>query len=129
MGIASVQEVERHAPPVCVGAGVRNKTIFSFVNNQASATDVTGVLLDSSADTAATIRYAIKREGTADLFEHGRMEATWTGAAWDLVQEYSGDDSGVSFSMTAAGQLQYTSTDNAGSSSELMYIMVDKLGD
>lgn len=109
--------------------GLRNKTIFPFTNNQAAATDVTGVSMSAAAESAMEIRYAIKREGTADLYEKGKLEITYNGTAFDVVQEYMGDNSGVSFSVTAAGQLQYTSTDNPGSSSELMYILVDKFGD
>lgn len=109
--------------------GLRNKTIFAFTNNQAAASDVTGVSIDSAAESAMEVRYAIKREGTADLFEKGKLEVIFNGTDFDLIQECMGDDSGVSFSITAGGQLQYTSSDNAGSSSELMYIITDKMGD
>ena len=108
--------------------GLRNKTIFSFVNNQSTAADITGVSIDA-ADTAIEIRYGIKREGTADLREKGKLEIVRTDSGFDVVQEFSGVDSGVTFSVTAGGQLQYTSSDNAGSTSELMYLIVDKLGD
>lgn len=120
-------EIELASSPLM--DGMRNKTIFAFTNNQSSAADVTGISIDSSTETAMEIRYAIKREGTADLFEKGKLEVIYNGTDFNLIQEYMGDDSGVTFSMTAGGQLQYTSSDNAGSSSELMYLITDKLGD
>ena len=109
--------------------GLRNKTIFSFTNNQSTAADVTGISIDSSTESATRIKYAIKREGTANLYETGLIELVYNGTDFNLIQEFSGDNSGVTFSITAAGQLQYVSSDNAGSSSELMYILQDKLGD
>lgn len=120
-------EVEMSSAPLT--PGLRNSTIFSFTNNQSSAANVTGISADGSQETGMRIKYAIKRDGTSDLRESGLLEATYDGTAWNLTQEYSGQDSGVTFSITAAGQLQYTSTDNAGSSSELMYLLVEKLGD
>jgi len=120
-------EIELSSSPLV--PGLRNKTIFSFTNNQAVAADITGILATGANETGMMIKYAVKRDGTADLRESGTLEATYTGSAWNLVQSYSGQDSGVTFSITAVGQLQYTSTDNSGSSSELMYIIADKLGD
>lgn len=90
---------------------------FSFTNNQAVAANVTGLLLDSSSEKAAVIEYVIFRDGTADLFESGVIKAHFNGTDWDHTLERQGD-AGVSFSITSGGQIQYTSTDNAGSSAE-----------
>ena len=109
--------------------GLKTKTSFAFANNQASASDVTGISATIGTDNALRVKYSIKREGTANLYENGTLDIHFNGTDFDCVQEFYGDDSGVSFSVTSAGQLQYTSTDNAGSSSETMYLLTERFGD
>lgn len=110
-------------------AGLKTKRAFSFTNNQSSATDITGVQAVVGTDNALRVKYSIKREGTANLYENGTLDVYYNGVGFDCVQEFYGDDSGVSFSVTAAGQLQYTSSDNAGSTSETMYLLTERFGD
>lgn len=92
---------------------------FSFTNNQSSAADVTGVLLDSSSERSAVLHYEIFRDGTAGLYESGTLTAHYNGTDWDHTITRVGD-AGLTFSLTSGGQLQYTSTDNAGSSAETL---------
>lgn len=99
---------------------------FSFTNNQSSAANVTGLLLDSSSERSAVIHYEIFRDGTADLYESGTLTAHYNGTDWDHVLSRIGN-AGVVFSITSGGQIQYTSTDNAGSSSETLTYQLIKV--
>lgn len=92
---------------------------FSFTNNQSSVADVTGVLLDSSSEKSAVIHYQIFRDGTANLYESGTLKASYNGTDWDHTIERVGD-AGFTFSITSGGQVQYTSTNNSGSSAETL---------
>lgn len=85
---------------------------FSAANNQASAADVTG--LDLSGFRGAAIELTVDIQATADLFAKFRLEAIQKNGAWQLSQEYLGDDTNINFSITAAGQIQYTSGNEAG---------------
>jgi hypothetical protein len=108
--------------------GLKSKINFGFLNNQATPANVTGVLADPASDIQLVMEYGIKREGTADLMEGGVLKAVYNGTDFDLIQRYSGQDSGVTFTMTAGGQLQYTSSDNAGSTDETMHFTTVRIG-
>lgn len=92
---------------------------FSFTNNQGVAANVTGLLLDSSSERSAVIHYEVFRDGTVDLYECGTIKANYNGSSWDHTHERIGD-SGVELSITSVGQVQYTSTNNSGSSAETL---------
>lgn len=98
---------------------LKANTTFSFTNNQSSAADITGLLLDSSEERSAVIHYQVFRDGTADLYEAGTIKASFNGTDWDHSLERSGE-SGLEISITSGGQFQYTSTDNTGSSAETL---------
>lgn len=117
-----VMEVDFHADRIS------NKSTFTMVNNQSVAADVTGVTIDSSADVIIKIVYAAERLGTADLREHGLLEIQYNGTDFDVAQEFVGD-AGLAFTVTAGGQLQYTTTDNTGSSSEKLHYQILTIGD
>jgi hypothetical protein len=96
---------------------------FTMVNNQAVAADVTGVL--AAGEETIKLEYQILRDGTADLKQTGELVFNLTEI---LSEEYSGDDSGITFSVNA-GQLQYTSTDNPGSTNERLSWIIKRLGE
>jgi hypothetical protein len=95
---------------------------FKIENNKSSATDVTVLKFDSRGISQAVIEYLIQRITTGDdaveLLESGILIAVYkpTSDSWALV-EVDVDhpsDSGVTFSITSSGQIQYTSSDVAG---------------
>lgn len=92
---------------------------FDIVNNQAAAANITNLQFDYQYVTLVFIEYFIQRvTSTTELNQAGikiavykRRANTWT------ILEYgtSGPDAaGITFSITAAGQVQYTSTNIAG---------------
>ena len=89
-------------------------TSFSIANNQVAAADVTGLTFANASVRAAEILFSVAIDATADLFEAGKIILIQRGADWQMSQSSVGDVSGVVFSVTTAGQVQYTSTNNAG---------------
>ncbi len=88
-----------------------NLTNAVLSDNQVSATDVTGLLFDPSSVRSAVISYAMVRNtleeaGTITIVYNASNPAT---EKWLLSQETTGDI-GVSFFISDAGQLSYTST-------------------
>lgn len=96
-------------------------TNFTLTNNQAVAADVTGLILDISTIRGAVITYSIYRIVTSgpstisEYSETGTLQVTYksSGLSWELTQEKTGS-SGVHFSITPDGQVQYQSTNLTG---------------
>ncbi len=102
---------------------ILNSREASFTNNQAVFA-ASGIELDSSAETSAKLFYEIERKGTADLREEGSIEFYFDGSAWNFSREFLGDEAGLDFQVNGT-DLEYTSTDNAGSTSEkIKYIFI-----
>lgn len=100
------------------------KTI-EIANNQSSAADVTGLIFRREFVTQATVEYLVQRvttsTGATELIESGIFICAYrpSSESWDLdsVSGDAPDDSGVTFSITAAGQVQYTSSNITGTAS------------
>lgn len=108
--------------------GTRARTLIAFNNNQAVAANL-GVSVDTTRDLALRVKYKIERLGTANLAEFGTLDIIYKDSAFELIQEYAGDKSGVTFSITGMGALQYTSTNNAGSTSERIFLITERFGE
>ncbi len=86
---------------------------FDAANNVSSPADVTGLTLTGTRGGDLTISVAI--DATADLYATFKMTAIEKNGSWELIgQEYGGDETGVTFSITAGGQIQYVSGNEAG---------------
>ncbi len=95
-------------------------TQFNFTNNQGSAANVTGLAFANASVRSFKALVSVFRDGTANLYEAFELIGIQKDSSWDLAQTSTGDNSGVVFTITTAGQIQYTSTDNTGSSAEKM---------
>lgn len=104
---------------------VSNWTIFSLVNSQAVAADITGLLVNLNKTRIATVEYLIERVttggGATELIEGGSFSLVYkpTSAIWTIVAIGTPGPSagGITFTITAAGQVQYTSTNITGTAS------------
>lgn len=102
-------------------------TAFTFLNNQSTAS-VTGALVSSTISISAKFElYVIRYTTTSYRFARVVVETLYDpfNSIWSLVDyvekgssNLTGEPSGITWSMTAAGQLQYA-TDNMGGSSYL----------
>lgn len=93
-------------------------TTFNLANNTAVATNITGAAFDTSSVRAAIFSYSIYRSTASnEESEVGQLYLTYASiaATWDISEIYGGSST-VAFSITNAGQIQYTSGNLAGSS-------------
>lgn len=93
-------------------------TSFTIANNTAVASNVTGAAFDTSLVRAFILQYSIYRYSTTtEMSEVGTLYGAYKSSAgsWELAQTYAGS-SGVTFTITAGGQLKYVSTSFSGSS-------------
>ena len=95
------------------------ETTSTINNNISSATNINGLVFDPGTVRAANINYAIYRISTANPSGHAEDgmialiydDSASAGNKWQLSQRRGGTEAGVTFSITDAGQVQYTSTD------------------
>lgn len=99
-------------------SGYISETSFTLANGQASAANVTGLSFNKDNHKGAQVWAQVTRKtGTNESVSIGRLLLYYktNSAAWYLEDELMGDDDGVVFSITSAGQVQYTSDTMAGS--------------
>jgi hypothetical protein len=102
-----------------LGGGAITETSFTIANGQGAASNVTGLVFSSSSYKCAHIYAQVRRKtATNEVISSGRLIAIYRDltSTWELLDELSGDDDGVVFSITSAGQIQYTSDTVSGSS-------------
>lgn len=96
------------------------QTSFTVANNTSSVADVVGLLFNPAQVRSAVVEYSIYRKTDSnELAEKGTLEIIYKnggtiGSKWTLGRVFFGDDGGMLFTMTDAGQVQYTSTNLAG---------------
>lgn len=90
------------------------ETSFNMVNNQAAAANVTGFLFNAATVRSFSALVSVEIDATADLYEQFTLEGINKGSSFNMAVSSVGDDSGVVFSITSGGQIQYTSEDYVG---------------
>lgn len=96
--------------------GDLTETAVNILNNQVAPSDITGLLFNTTVVRSAHIDYSIYRyhlTPTVELASAGTLRLIYKpqSALWILDDTFAGDNVGVTFSVTPAGQVQYTSTD------------------
>ena len=100
--------------------GDLDSTAFSFANNQSVAANVTGFAFANATVRGFNALVTVEIDATADLFEQFNLQGIQKGSSWNMSIESVGDNSGVAFSITSAGQVQYTSGNVSGFSAGLI---------
>lgn len=98
---------------------------FELQNNNAVEADIQGLSFSKENASQGTIEYLIQRVttggGATELISSGVLHAVYkpTTAAWDLFTPFAEGPSasGITFSITTDGQVQYTSSNVTGSAS------------
>jgi len=104
---------------VVVPGDIGPTTLASIGNNITTPTNVTNMKVSIATVRAFIVTYYIYRgRGTPDNSEYtevGTMRGVYkpTAGTWDLDNTYTGD-ADVEFSITQAGQIQYTSSNITG---------------
>lgn len=91
-----------------------DETSFSASNNQSSVADVTGFAFANGTVRSFSALVSVSIDATSDLFEQFTLEGIQKSSGWEMSSSSLGDNSGVEFSITSGGQVQYTSTDVSG---------------
>lgn len=103
-----------------LGAAFMGETSFTIANNQSSPSDVTALVFDGSEVRSFEVDYQIYRNttggGATELAERGKLLAVYSSvaASWEMTQAPVVGSAGVTFTITTAGQIQYTSTNITG---------------
>lgn len=95
-------------------AGDITETSFSAANNQATPANVTGLSFAAGTVRSAKVLASVEIDATADLYESYELLIIQKGADFQMAASSVGDNSNVNFSITPAGQVQYTSGNEAG---------------
>lgn len=95
------------------GTGVA-QTEVTIANNQSSAASIPILSFNPSVTLGFTVDYAIARRSNSNpssVVQKGRLEGVYDAGSADWVMGGGGVGSGgVAFTITAAGQIKYTST-------------------
>ena len=102
-----------------LGGGFIGETSFTLANNQSAAANVTGLVMSSTSYKSAHIYAEVRRKtATTEVISNGRLIIQYRDltTSWELLDELSGDDDGVVFTVNSSGQVQYTSDNMSGGS-------------
>lgn len=108
---------------------IAQQTFSSITNPVAAATNVTGLLI-SNTSTGSFIAYVnVVVSATANLYEFFQLVGINKGNGWYFNQESYGPtpSSGITFSITSGGQIQYTQTSVSGFTGVTMKFKVDTI--
>lgn len=111
---AHLQGIDSALGAAGVTPGDIGVTSFSAANNQASPANVTGFAFNNATTRGFDSFVTIVIDATTDLYEFVKIQGIQKGATWDISIERTGDESGVNFSITNSGQIQYTSNNYSG---------------
>jgi hypothetical protein len=95
-------------------AGDIEETSFAAANNVSSPANVTGLAFANATVRSFKALVSVEIDATADLYETFELLGVQRGSDWSMSISSSGDDSQINFSITNAGQVQYTSANLAG---------------
>jgi len=90
---------------------------FTLANNQAAASNVTGISFAGATYKSAQVKFWIRRTSTTtEKFSAGTIYFIFDSLnnVMDAYAYFSGENVGVEFSCTTGGQLQYTTTNFSG---------------
>lgn len=101
-----------------VGAGGSpgdiNEKSYSFSNSQVVPESITDFLFSNAVVRSFRAMASVKVDATSDLFEVFEISGVQKGSEWDISVSSTGDDTGLNFSITSVGQVQYTSPNYSG---------------
>ncbi len=95
-------------------AGDIKETSFSSTNNQGSVANITGFAFANGTVRAFEAIVSVHINATGSLYEMFKLTGIQRGSDWKMDVSSVGDSSGITFSITNAGQIQYTSTNISG---------------
>ncbi len=98
-------------------AGDIKRTSFTALDNQTLPLPITGLAFNNAVTRGFETQITIVRGST---YAEYSLKGIQKGSSWEMSQEYVGDTTGVSFSITNSGQIEYTTT-ATGNSAALLF--------
>lgn len=87
---------------------------YSFSNSQIIPEDITGLIFAAASVRSFDALVSVSIDATSDLFETFELSGVNKSGSFSMSVTSVGDDSGVVFSITSTGQVQYTSSNYSG---------------
>lgn len=87
---------------------------YSFSNSQVVPESITDFAFSNASVRSFNAIVSVKIDADSDLYEVFELHGIQKGSEWDLSISSSGDSTGIMFSITNSGQLQYTSENYTG---------------
>ena len=114
---------------IITGVSTIQSASFLANNNVNTPTDVTGLIFGNSdiRNFTAQISVSIVRSSGGSLYESFNIEGMQTDSGWTLYASSVGDISGVTFSITNLGQIQYISTNLSNWTSSVFRYVITKI--
>ena len=84
-----------------------DQTSFPASDNQSSAANITSFAFSNAVTRGFEAVVTIERGST---YAEYTLKGIQKSSSWEMSQDYIGDDTGIDFSVTSSGQIQYTST-------------------
>lgn len=91
-----------------------SETSYTLLNDQSTATDITGLAFDIGVVRSADVLLSVEIDATSDIYETFKCLVVNKGTSFDMSVESVGDDSGVILSIDNTGQIKYTSANISG---------------
>lgn len=91
-----------------------SETSYSITNSQTSAHNITDFAFDNAIVRSFEAEVSVEIDADTDLFEKVSISGIQKSADWEISIRSLGDSTGIVFSITSAGQLQYTSLNYTG---------------
>ena len=88
-----------------------------ITNNQLSLADITGLIFSGATYRTVSIRYSISRAtATVETNCQGELDMTYNTLAgtWSISNDATNSNAGVTFDVTATGQVRYISSNISG---------------
>lgn len=95
-------------------SGDISETSFSITNNQSSASNVVGFTFNNGTVRSFASIASVEIDATSELFEIFTINGIQKTSGWEISVSATGDVSGINFSITSLGQIQYTSDNYSG---------------
>jgi len=108
-----------------LSAGDIKETSFAGAADTATDLAVTGLAFANGTVRSFNALVSVLVDATADLYETFNLLGIQKAAGWDMSVEATGDESLVSFDISAAGQVTYTKLTTAGWTATTMKFRAD----
>lgn len=103
-----------YAIPAVGSAGDIQETSFAMSNNVSSPANITGFAFANAVVRSFEAQVSVAISATSSKFEVFKLSGIQISSNWNMSIVSTGDDSGVVFSITSAGAIQYTSANTSG---------------